>query len=115
MKALKNQQIGVRRSRHAHRVVTPTVVGSSPTAPAINMKYKVGDVVLVDSFAGPKVRVRLKERLLKPKDFWGADGWNAQLIYKKDVDSLRQSGVPYKKDEKPMVFVFDWQIIKKKR
>jgi len=79
------------------------------------MKYKVGDVVLVDSFAGPKVRVRLKERLLKPKDFWGADGWNAQLIYKKEVNSLRKNGVPYKKDSKPVVFVFDWQMIKRKR
>ena len=79
------------------------------------MKYKVGDVVLVESFAGPKVQVRLKERLLKPKDFWGADGWDAQLIYKKDVDSLRKNGVPYKKDSKPVVFVFDWQMIKRKR
>jgi len=79
------------------------------------MKYKVGDVVLVESFAGPKVWVRLKERVLKPKDFWGADGWNAQLIYKKDVDSLRQNGVPYKEGTKPTVFVFDWHMIKKKR
>ena len=77
--------------------------------------YKVGDIVLVESFAGPKVRVRLKERLLKPKDFWGADGWNAQVIYKKDVDILRQKGVPYKKGAKPKVFVFDWHIIKKIR
>ena len=77
------------------------------------MKYKAGDIVLVESFAGPKVRVRLKERILKPKDFWGADGWNAQIIYKKDVDVLRQNGVPYKKGDKPLVFVFDWQLIKK--
>jgi len=79
------------------------------------MKYKVGDIVLVESFAGPKVWTRLKERLLKPKDFWGADGWNAQIIHKKDVDILRAHGVPYKKKEKPIVFVFDWHIIKRKR
>ena len=79
------------------------------------MKYKVGDVVLVESFAGPRVWVRLKERILKPKDFWGADGWNAQLIYKKEVDILRKNGVPYKKDSKPVVFVFDWQMTKRKR
>ena len=66
------------------------------------------------SFAGPRVYVKLKKRILKPKDGWGADGWDAQLIYKKDVDSLRKSGVPYKKDTKPMVFVFDWHILKKK-
>jgi len=79
------------------------------------VKYKAGDIVLVESFAGPKVRVRLKQRHLKPKDFWGADGWDAQIIYRKDVDILRQNGVPYKKGTKPIVFVFDWQIIKKKR
>ena len=78
------------------------------------MKYKVGDIVFVQSFASPQVRVRLKKRRLKPKDFWGADGWDAQVIYKKDVDMLRQHGVPYKKGAKPMVFVFDWQTIKKK-
>jgi len=78
------------------------------------MKYKVGNTVLVKSFAGPRVYVKLKKRILKPKDGWGADGWDAQLIYKKDVDSLRKSGVPYKKDTKPMVFVFDWHILKKK-
>ena len=71
--------------------------------------------MLVKSFAKSRVWVRLKERILKPKDSWGADGWNAQIIYKKDVDALRKNGVPYKKGEKPVVFVFDWQIIKKKR
>ena len=81
----------------------------------IYMKYKVGDVVLVESHAGPKVYVKLKKRVLKPKVGWGADGWDAQIIYKKDVDNLRNNGVPYKKGEKPLVFVFDWQMIKKKR
>ena len=79
------------------------------------MKYKVGDIVLVESFAGPKVYVKLKKRVLKPKKGWGADGWDAQLIYKKDVDNLRKNGVPYKKDDKPIVFIFDWQIIKKRK
>ena len=77
------------------------------------MKYKVGEIVLAESFAGPKVSVRLEKRIQKPTDFWGADGWDAQVIYRKDVDSLRKHGVPYKKRAKPMVWVFDWQIIKK--
>jgi hypothetical protein len=55
----------------------------------------------------------LIKRILKPKKGWGADGWDAQIIYEKDVNILRKSGVPYKKDEKPIVFVFDWQLIKK--
>ena len=77
------------------------------------MKYKVGDMVLVESHAGPQVQTKLKKRILKPKNGWGADGWDAQIIYEKDVNILRKSGVPYKKDEKPIVFEFDWQIIKK--
>ena len=79
------------------------------------MKYKPGDIVLVKSFAGPIVHVKLKKRILKPKDNWGADGWDAQIIYKKDVDALRRHGVPYKKGEKPVVFVFDGHILKRKK
>ena len=33
---------------------------------------------------------------------------------KKDIDKLIKSGVPYKRGKKPLVFVFDWHIIKKK-
>tara|TARA_R110002020_G_scaffold401953_4_gene612128 strand:+ start:609 stop:848 length:240 start_codon:yes stop_codon:yes gene_type:complete len=78
------------------------------------MKYKIDNIVLVESFAGPKVWVKLKKRILKPKDGYGANGWDAQIIYKKDVDKLRRSGVPYEKNIKPTGFVFDWQIIKRK-
>ena len=67
---------------------------------------------MVSSHAGVDVRVRLEERWEKPKDGWGADGWDATVIYKKDVDNLRQNGVPYKSGEKPLVWVFDYQIIK---
>jgi hypothetical protein len=76
------------------------------------MKYKTGDIVLVTSFAGPKVRVRLVERYTPRKNEWGSDGWDATIIYKKDIDKLRQSGVPYKKSGKPNVWVFDFEIIK---
>ena len=79
------------------------------------MKYEVDDIVLVKSYAGPDVYVRLMERVLKPKDGWGADGWNAQIIYRKEVDILRKRGVPYKKGEKPIVFVFDEHIIRKRK
>jgi len=79
------------------------------------MKYEVDDIVLVESYAGPDVHVRLKERVLKPRDGWGADGWNAQIIYAKEVDILRKHGVPYKKGEKPIVFVFDEHIIRKRK
>jgi hypothetical protein len=75
--------------------------------------YQKNNIVLVKSFVSHEVHVRLIKRILKPKKGWGADGWDAQIIYEKDVNILRKSGVPYKKDEKPIVFVFDWQLIKK--
>jgi hypothetical protein len=77
--------------------------------------YRKNDKVLVSSFAGPEVCVILKERYIahESEHKLGVDGWQAQLIYKKDVDKLRKCGVPYKKGEKPKVWVFDWQIIKK--
>lgn len=80
-----------------------------------SMNYKVSDIVLVKSYAGPKVWVRLKERVLKPKDFWGASGWDANIIYKKDIDQLIKSGVPYERGKQPRVFVYDWQLIKRKK
>ena len=77
------------------------------------MKYKINDIVLVESFAGPRVYVRLKKKVVS-KNGWDADGWDAIVIYKKDIEALRKKGVPYKKNEKPHVFVFEWQMIKKK-
>ena len=76
------------------------------------MSYETGDIVLVSCFAGPEVRVRLNERHANFGDGWGAEGWDATIIYKKDVDKLRQNGVPYKSGEKPLVWVFDHEIIK---
>jgi hypothetical protein len=80
------------------------------------MKNKPGDIISVRSFAladDEYVRVKLIKRMLKSKDSWGADGWDAQVIYKKDVDKLIKHGVPYKKKDKPLVWVFDFQIVNK--
>ena len=76
--------------------------------------YKKGDIVLVKSFAGPNVYVKLLKRVEKPKDYWGADGWEAFLIDEEDVQKLRERGVPYPKKGKREVWVFDEDIIKKK-
>jgi hypothetical protein len=43
----------------------------------------------------------------------GVDGWEAQITNQREVDKLRKRGVPYKKGERPNVWVFDWEIIKK--
>ena len=80
-------------------------------------RYQKGDRVLVRSFAGPDIWVVLSDRYIasKSEQKLGVDGWNAQIISQKEVEKLRKCGVPYKKTEKPLVWVFDWQIIKKRR
>tara|TARA_R110002051_G_scaffold289815_1_gene353071 strand:- start:279 stop:542 length:264 start_codon:yes stop_codon:yes gene_type:complete len=76
--------------------------------------YRKNDKVLVKSFAGPDVSVILKERFLVSESELkiGVDGWEAQVYKKEDVDKLRKCGVPYTKGEKPLVWVYDWQIIR---
>tara|TARA_Y100000593_G_C4176318_1_gene269651 strand:+ start:328 stop:582 length:255 start_codon:yes stop_codon:yes gene_type:complete len=78
-------------------------------------RYQKGNRVLVSSFAGPNVCVTLIKRHLvsKTEHKLGVDGWEAQIVNQKEVEKLRKRGVPYKKGEKPKVWVFDWQIIKK--
>ena len=78
-------------------------------------RYTENDRVLVKSFAGPKVCVVLRRRYIvsKSEHKLGVDGWEAQITNQKEVDKLRKRGVPYKKGEKPKVWVFDWEIIKK--
>ena len=78
-------------------------------------RYTENDRVLVKSFAGPSVCVVLKKRYLvsHSKHKLGVDGWEAQITNQKEVKKLGKRGVPYKKGEKPKVWVFDWEIIKK--
>tara|TARA_B100000945_G_C20100735_1_gene465757 strand:+ start:183 stop:440 length:258 start_codon:yes stop_codon:yes gene_type:complete len=80
-------------------------------------RYTKNNKVLVKSFAGPDVCVILRKRYIVSKSEYklGVDGWQAQIVNQKEVDKLRNNGVPYRKGEKPMVFVADWQIIKKCR
>jgi len=81
----------------------------------LKKNYQKGNKVLVSSFAGPDVIVILRKRYIvsETKHKLGVDGWEAQIVNQKEVEKLRKRGVPYKKDEKPKVWVFDWQIIKK--
>lgn len=80
------------------------------------IRYRKGDKVIVRSFAGPDVWVVLGERYIAKNTTHklGVDGWCAQIISQKEVEKLRKRGVPYRKGEKPKVWVFDWQIIKKR-
>ncbi len=78
-------------------------------------RYTKNDRVLVSSFAGPNVCVVLRRRYIvsKSKLKLGVDGWEAQITNQKEVEKLRKKGVPYKKGEKPNIWVFDYEIIKK--
>ncbi len=77
------------------------------------MKYKINDKVLVKSFAKSNVKVKLINRYSPKKGELGVDGWDAIIYDLKDVRNLIKDGVPYRKNEKPKVWVFDFQIIKK--
>lgn len=78
-------------------------------------RYTKNDRVLVKSFAGPNVCVRLLKRYIakQSQHKLGVDGWEAQITNQKEVEKLRKKGVPYKRGEKPKVWVFDFEIIKK--
>jgi len=76
--------------------------------------YKKGDIVLVKSPAGPEVYVKLLKRVEKPKDYWGADGWEAILFNDAETAKLRKAGVPYPNKGEREVWVYDEDIIKKK-
>jgi|TARA_A200000159_G_scaffold164264_1_gene193246 hypothetical protein len=78
-------------------------------------RYTKNDRVLVKSFAGPNVCVTLKKRYIARQSELklGVDGWEAQITHQREVEKLRKKGVPYKRGEKPKVWVFDSEIIKK--
>jgi hypothetical protein len=78
-------------------------------------RYRKNDRVLVKSFAGPDICVVLRDRYIARQSELnlGVDGWKAQITIQKEVDKLRKAGVPYQKGEKPIVWVYDWEIIKK--
>jgi len=87
------------------------------------MKYKKGDIVLVQSPAGkaiPKFHVKLlKKIVVKPSkgrsmDWPGYTGWEATPIYQKEVDILRkQWHISFHKANEDKTFIFEEDIIKK--
>ena len=87
------------------------------------MKYKKGDIVLVQSPAGkaiPKFHVKLlKKIVVKPSrgrsmDWPGYTGWEATPIYQKEVDILRkQWQISFHKANEDKTFIFEEDIIKK--
>ena len=82
--------------------------------------YKVGDILEVESFAGPKIYKRVTELVndtstyttlgeITVKGFWGS------LTRRKDLYALKKHCVPYTGKEKlykTRSFTYDWQILR---
>ena len=87
------------------------------------INYKIGDIVLVKSPAGPaipNVHVKLlkkhvvKERKGNRIDWPGYTCWDAKLIYKKETDLLKKKfRIPYEYPNNVETFVYDEDIIRK--
>ena len=80
------------------------------------LKYKKGDIVLVESPAGagiPHTHVKLTTRVEVPKNgTWeGYSGWHAEVLYEKEASALRKYSIPIKVGD--LTFVFDDCIIGK--
>ena len=84
---------------------------------AISMKYKVGDIVLAKSAAGPAIppfHVKLIERIKRkpPKDPEYIM-WRALLTKPKEADKLRKEWhIPFKFPDEVETYVCETNIIK---
>ena len=84
------------------------------------MKYKVGDIVLVRSGAGPAIphfHVKLIERIVKkpPKDP-GYVIWRTHLTRQREASILRKEWqIPFKFPDDIETFVLEGNIIRKER
>ena len=84
--------------------------------------YKKGDVVIIQSIAGPaipQVKARLIERVVvKPQkgrtfDWPGYVGWICVLTKQKEVDMLRKKwSIPFEWPDKVETFTFEKNIVK---
>ena len=78
-----------------------------------NIPYKKNDILLVNTFAGPKVYIKVISKT-KPGDP-GHPGFEGCLTRRKDIIALKKRSVPYTGREKPskcISFGYDFQIIK---
>ena len=93
--------------------------------------FNPGDIVLVSSPAGdviPKIHVKLTKKIeVKPTPSrivgfkstmsWpGYTGWESIAIYQDEIDDLRKSwSIPYNKIGEDIIFVYEYNIVKKVR
>jgi hypothetical protein len=90
------------------------------------IKYKVGDILLCESFAGPKIYKKVLEKIhtktkwtsligKDEKEIIEVNGFNGCFVRRKDLYALKKSAVPYtgkEKLSKTESFTFDWQILR---
>ena len=69
-------------------------------------KFRAGQLVLADSHANVKVKVKLTKR--DSQDL----GWLGVLVDREDAMALKEAGVPWIEPEKDETFTFDYQILK---
>jgi hypothetical protein len=80
----------------------------------------VGDIVEVETFAGPKIYQKVKKKISrttkwKTMEDITVEGFDGVFVRRKDLYSLKKACVPYTGKEKlkdTEGFSFDWQILK---
>ncbi len=90
------------------------------------IKYKVGDVLEVETFAGIKIYKRVVEKITKEskwtsltdsskKDIVKVSGFEGCFVRRKDLYALKEHSVPYSGKEnmsKTISWTYDHQIIR---
>jgi hypothetical protein len=84
------------------------------------IRYKVGDIVEVETFAGPNIYQKVKKKInrttkWKTMEDVTVEGFDGVFVRRKDLYSLKKACVPYTGKEKlkdTESFSFDWQILK---
>ena len=85
----------------------------------VTIEYSVGDILEVETFAGPKVHKKVLA-LIDRKTEWSGDtihvkGFEGRFVRRKDLYSLKKQCVPYSGKEKlteTKSFTYDWQILR---
>jgi hypothetical protein len=89
-------------------------------------KYNVGDILEVQTFAGPKIHKKVLRKVhttskwqslsdKRKKDTVEVKGFEGCFVRRKDLYSLKKHCVPYSGKEKlskTESFTYDWQIIR---
>jgi hypothetical protein len=83
------------------------------------IKYDVGDILEVASFAGPNIHKKVIEKENKAYTVFGEEinvvGFRGCFVRRKDILALKKNCVPYAGNEKPsktISWTYDWQILR---